>query len=177
MTGKPPDFEADFVPLLYSNQIIGSALRHHSEDTRLPTQQTQPAGLAGHSAVLRVEEVVAIVREWVDLHACHLPDFAGAYLWGGITALPGDAPFHLYRDVDVVVVLTQGAQDDNLEVLYRGVMLEVISKNLEAHQDAEAVLADPSAGPNIATTQILADPTGILVPLHQAVAADYGRRR
>jgi hypothetical protein len=121
--------------------------------------------------------VVAIVREWVDLHTRHLPDFAGAYLWGGITALAADAPFHLYRDVDVVVVLTQGAPDDEQEVLYRGVMLEVISKNLDAHQDAEAVLANPSDGPNVATTQILADPTGILAPLHQAVAADYSRRR
>jgi hypothetical protein len=143
----------------------------------MPRQETKQADLAGRNSVLPVEEVVAIIREWVDLHARHQPDFAGAYLWGGITALPSDAPFHLYRDVDVVVVVTKGAQDDNLEVLYRGVMLEVISKNLEDHQDAEAVLADPSAGPNLATTQILADPTGILVPLHQAVAADYHRRR
>jgi hypothetical protein len=143
----------------------------------MPTQETQPAALAGRSAVLPVAEVVAIVREWVDLHARHLPDFAGAYLWGGITALPPDAPFHLYRDVDVVVVLAKGAQDDDQEVFYRGVSLEIISKNLEEHQDAEAVLAEPSAGPNLATTQILADPTGVLTPLHQAVAANYGRRR
>src|SRR5262245_48050139 len=140
-------------------------------------QEPKQAGRAEPSAALPVEEVVAIVREWVDLHARHLPDFAGAYLWGGITALPPDAPFQLYRDVDVVVVLTKGAQEDNLEVLYRGVMLEIIWKNLDAHQDAEAVLADPSAGPNLATTQILADPTGILLPLHQAVAAGYRRRR
>jgi hypothetical protein len=140
-------------------------------------QEPKLANPAGHSATLPVAEVVAIVREWVDLHARHLPDFAGAYLWGGITALPPDAPFHLYRDVDVVVVLTHGAQDDNLELLYRGLLLEVISKNLDAHEHAEAVLADPSAGPNLATTQILADPTGVLEPLHQAVAADYGRRR
>jgi hypothetical protein len=143
----------------------------------MPAQDTQQVDRAGSSAVLPVEAVVAIVREWVDLQAGRLPDFAGAYLWGGITALSADAPFQLYRDVDVVVVLTQGAQDDDLEVLYRGVMLEVIAKNLAAHRDAEAVLANPSDGPNLATTQILADPTGILSPLHQAVAADYGRRR
>ena len=124
-----------------------------------------------------VHEVVAIVREWVDLHARHLPDFAGAYLWGGITALPADAPFPLYRDVDVIVVLTEGAPDGEAEFFYRGLMIEVGSKNLADHQDAEAVLADPSAGPNLATTQILADPTGLLAPLQQAVAADYRRRR
>ena len=143
----------------------------------MPARETRQAGLAGSSAVLPVREVVEIVREWVDLHARHLPGFAGAYLWAGITALPPDAPFPLYRDVDVVVVLPQGAQDDTVEVLYRGVMLEVISIDLEAHQDAEAVLANPSHGPNMAATQILADPTGILAPLQQAVVAGYGRRR
>ena len=143
----------------------------------MPVQETKQADLVGSSAVLPVREVVEIVREWVDLHARHLPDFAGAYLWAGITALPPDAPFPLYRDVDVVVVLPEGAQDDTVEVFYRGVMLEVISLDLKAHQDAEAVLANPSHGPNIATTQILADPTGILAPLHQKVAAEYGRRR
>ncbi|HKP53266.1 MAG TPA: hypothetical protein VJ183_11515 [Chloroflexia bacterium] len=140
-------------------------------------QETTQADRAGSSSVLPVREVVEIVREWVDLHARHLPDFAGAYLWAGITALPPEAPFPLYRDVDVVVVLPEGAQDDTVEIFYRGLMLEVISLDLKAHQDAEVVLANPSHGPNMATTQILADPTGILAPLQQAVAAEYARRR
>jgi hypothetical protein len=143
----------------------------------MPTQETKQADPTGSSAVLPVAEVVQIVREWVDLHARHLPGFAGAYLWAGITALPPDAPFPLYRDVDVVVVLPEGAQDDTVEVFYRGVMLEVISLDLKAHQDAGAILANPSHGPNMAATQILADPTGILEPLHRKVAAEYGRRR
>jgi hypothetical protein len=143
----------------------------------MPAEETEQAGPAGGSAVLPVGQIVEIVREWVDLHARHLPDFAGAYLWAGITALPADAPFPLYRDVDVVVVLPEGAQDDTVEVFYRGVMLEVISIDLKAHQDAEAILANPSHGPNMAATQILADPTGILTPLQQKVAAEYGRRR
>jgi hypothetical protein len=91
-----------------------------------PPQQTTQSDLEGKRAVLPVSQVIAIVREWVELHARNLPDFAGAYMWGGITALPPDAPFPLYRDVDVVVVVAEGAQDDNLEVLHRGVMLEVL---------------------------------------------------
>jgi hypothetical protein len=144
-----------------------------------PAQETTQADSprTESSAVLPVREVVEIVQEWVDLHARHLPDFAGAYLWAGITALPSDALFPLYRDVDVVVVLPEGAQDDTVEVFYRGVMLEVISIDPKAHQDAEAILANPSHGPNMATTQILADPTGILTPLQRKVAAEYGRRR
>lgn len=146
---------------------------------REPIQEREYANSAAtdSGAVLPVREVVAIVQEWVDLHARHLPDFAGAYLWAGITALLPGAPFPLYRDVDVVVVLPEGAQDDTVEVFYRGVMLEVISLDLKAHQDAEAILSNPSHGPNMATTQILADPTGILTPLHRKVAAEYGRRR
>jgi hypothetical protein len=139
----------------------------------MPTQ----ANLAGWSTALPVGAVVDRVREWVHGHARQLPDFAGAYLWGGITALPAEAPFHLYRDVDVVVVLTEGAPEDEQEVFYRGLSLEVISKNLDAHRDAEAVLANPSDGPNLATTQILADLTGTLTSLQRAVAAGYGRRR
>lgn len=143
----------------------------------MSTPETPPPERAARSVVLPVHAVVAIVREWVELHARQRPNFAGAYLWGGITALPAEAPFHLYRDVDVVGVLTEGAPEDEQEISYRGVLLEIISKNLAEHQDAQAVLADPSAGPNLATTLILADPTGILTPLQQAVAADYGRRR
>jgi hypothetical protein len=147
-----------------------------------PTEEREYADSAAkeNSLVLPVREVVEIVeivREWVELHAHHLPGFAGAYLWAGITALPPDAPFPLYRDVDVVVVLPEGTQDDTIEVFYKGVMLEVISIDLKAHQDAEATLSNPSHGPNMATTQILADPTGILTPLQQKVATEYSRRR
>ena len=74
----------------------------------MSTQETRSADLAGRSAVLPVHEVVALVREWVDLHARHLSDFVGAYLWGGITALPAEARFPLYRDVDVVLNALSG---------------------------------------------------------------------
>jgi hypothetical protein len=143
----------------------------------MPDQPAKPEDPAGRSAILPVGAIVEIVREWVDLHARQRPDFAGAYLWGGITALPDDAPFPLYRDVDVHIVVTSSAGDETQEILYRGVMLEVDTTKLDDHQDAEAVLADPSHGPNMATTQILADPTGILTQLQQAVAAGYRRRR
>src|SRR5215218_4803419 len=144
----------------------------------MPTNETEQSGPAiSSSSAPTVSEVTQIVQEWVDLHARHRPNFVGAYLWGGITAMPPDAPFPLYRDVDVVVVVPQGAQEDTVEVFYRGLLLEVIALDLRAHQDAEAILANPSQGPNLATTQILADPTGLLTPLQATVAAGYGRRR
>jgi hypothetical protein len=163
---------AEFIAL--ARKALGESMPEHES-----TSETDLASTLGKetSAVMPVREVVEIVREWVDLHARHLPGFAGAYLWAGITALPPDAPFPLYRDVDVVLVLPEGTQGDTVEVFYRGVMLEVISIDPKDHQDAESILANPSHGPNMATTQILTDPTGILTPLHQKVAAEYGKRR
>jgi hypothetical protein len=143
----------------------------------MTAQQIEEAHEAGSSPVLPAGKVIALVREWVERYASQLPDFGGAYLWGGITALPVDAPFALYRDVDVVVILPQGAQDDTVEVHYEGLSLEVIRLDLADHQDAAAVLANPSQGPNMAATQILADPLGILVPLQRAVAAQFSDPR
>ena len=131
----------------------------------------EPAG------VLPVSAVVELLHEWVELDARHRPGFAGAYLWGGITALPPDAPFALYRDVDIVVVQREAGDDSEEEVLFHGLMLEVITHSLDAHRDAEAVLANPSMAPNIAATQILADPTGMLAPLQARVRAEYAEPR
>lgn len=126
---------------------------------------------------LPAHTVIALVREWVETDAAHLPNFAGAYLWGGITALEADAPFKLWRDLDVVVVLTEGAPEDEGEVFYKGLSIEIIHKNLDEHYDADAALANPSAGPNLAATTILADPTGALTLLQQRVAAAFAQPR
>lgn len=128
-------------------------------------------------AALPVHEVIRRVRAWVAQEAALLPNFAGAYLWAGITAMAKDELFHLYRDVDVVVVLREGAPDDEGEVLYDGLSIEIIWKNLDEHLDVEAALANPSAGPNLAATQILADPTGALTTLQRAVAERFAEPR
>src|SRR5438105_15217094 len=96
-------------------EAIGSPLppadcANHRGQVPMPTHQIEQSDPQGSSSSTpTVEEVTRIVQEWVDLHARHLPDFAGAYLWGGITALPPEAPFPLYRDVDVVLVFSKGA--------------------------------------------------------------------
>ena len=73
---------------------------------------------------------------------------------GGITALPDNAPFPLYRDVDVVVVVDRDASEEEIELSYRGLMLEIITQSLDSHNDVEAILANPSRGPNLAATRI-----------------------
>lgn len=135
------------------------------------------ADVANPTNSLPAHQVINIVSEWVALEAALLPNFAGAYMWGGITALEPDAPFALWRDVDVVVVLTEGAPEDEGEVFYGGLSIEIIWKNLDEHHDFETALANPSAGPNLAATTILADPTGALTRLQEGVAAAFAQRR
>jgi hypothetical protein len=76
-----------------------------------------------------------------------------------------------------VVVVTEGAPEEESEYFYRGLSIEVIWKNLDEHAHVESILANPSAGPNLAATQILADPTGRLQPLQETVAERYAQRR
>ena len=126
-----------------------------------------------------VAEITALVKEWALTQSGGIPGFMGAYLFGGITELPGDAFFPDYRDVDLIVV-TQGKsrpQEENLEVDFQGVMLEVGFMGLERHSSAEILASDPSIAPNFIHTQILADPAHFLGPLQAAVIALYPQRK
>jgi hypothetical protein len=128
---------------------------------------------------MRVGEIGDLVQEWVGVHGEEIPGYCGAYLFGSIATLPPDAPLATYRDVDVIVVLDSGTKptDANLEVLYKGLMLEVGFIGLDEHRDAEAILARPDRAGNFAHTRILADPTGVLMPLQQEVRRSYADRR
>ena len=65
-----------------------------------------------------VGETVDVVRTWVEEDGCQIPGFGGAYLYGGITQMPVDAPFPDFRDVDLIVVSTDGTRpsEENLEL-------------------------------------------------------------
>jgi len=128
---------------------------------------------------MRVSDVGDLVQEWVNEHGQHLPGFSGAYLFGSLATMSGEAMFATYRDVDLIVVLDSGTKqtDDNLEVPYKGLMLEVGFIGLDEHRDAEVVLARPDRAGSLARTRILADPLGFLAPLQREVARRYAERR
>lgn len=125
--------------------------------------------------MLHVGEIGDLVQEWVDREGRHLPGFCGAYLFGSIATMPEDAPFATYRDVDVIVVLDSGTKrtDENLEIPFKGLMLEVGFIGMDEHRDAEATLARPDRAGMIAATRILADPLGVLAPLQCEVRRHY----
>lgn len=127
---------------------------------------------------MQVGEIGDLVQEWVEVHGQRILGYCGAYLFGSIATLPPDASFATYRDVDVIIVLNSGTRptDANLEVPYKGLMLEVGFIGLDEHQSAEAVLVRPDRAGTFAHTRILGDPTGTLVPLQQEVRRSYAER-
>ncbi|MBC8229903.1 hypothetical protein H8E77_10185 [bacterium] len=50
---------------------------------------------------MTVGQVIEIAKEYVDKEASQVPGFCGAFLVGGINGMPKEAPFPLYRDVDI----------------------------------------------------------------------------
>lgn len=48
-----------------------------------------------------VGRVMTSASEWVERHGKQIPGFRGAHLIGSILALPHEAPFPSYRDVDL----------------------------------------------------------------------------
>jgi hypothetical protein len=106
-----------------------------------------------------------------------MPGFCGAHLLGGILALPHDAPFPTYKDIDLNIVCAGVSETTTHDVAYNGLILEYSVVDIDRYRSPEAVLANPELASNLAVDSILADPLGLLAPLQQAVAAQYASRR
>jgi len=125
---------------------------------------------------MNVGQIIDCVTEWVELYGRHTPGFCGAHLMGGITTLPKDAEFPTYRDVDVNIVLHDLEQREIQDFAYKGLIVECGLFSREEYRSLADVLASPELAPNLVVDSILADPTGMLARLHQAVAQAYPRR-
>ena len=126
-----------------------------------------------------VRDIRRLARAWVEERAGDFPGFLGAHLGGGITALPPEAPFETYRDVDVSIVVEAPppAGLEHLEVSFQGLLIEGGPKGVERYRSPELVLADPYLAGHLAADSILVDPTGRLAALHETVARAYAAPR
>ena len=119
-------------------------------------------------AVVLVGEARAVAAQWV---AAHAPG-CGAFLTGSSTVLPLDVLLPAASDVDVVVVVVDGPAPPKLgKLLWRGVLLDVsyVSTRDIANPDAVSF----HLAPNFASGQFLADPTGHLGRLRDAIAPGF----
>ncbi len=127
---------------------------------------------------MNVGQVIETMREWVELRGRGTPGFVGAHLAGGILALPPSAPFPPYRDVDVMLVVDGAPHADGEDLVYKGLIIGCGMSSVEGYRTPEGILAAPGLAGNLGPDAvILADPQGVLAPLHAAVAREYGKRR
>jgi hypothetical protein len=134
---------------------------------------------AGKRAEITVGQVIELVKEWVDMQREQMPGFLGAHLMGGITSMASGEPFPTYRDVDLHLIFRDDVEmpGENMEALYKGLMIEAGFRQQKDYRTPEVVLADPVIASHMAIPSIVCDPTGWLTRLHEAVAQEYAQHR
>jgi hypothetical protein len=124
-----------------------------------------------------VYEAIELTRAWVEADASRLPGFRGAHLMGGVLALPKEATFPAYKDIDFNVVCEGAGETATYDVAYGGLILEYSVVDAAQYRSADVILANPELACNMAAGGILADPNGMLAPLSREVAAGYADPR
>lgn len=118
-----------------------------------------------------IAEARAIAREWVESHAAHEPGFAGAFFTGSTGELQADAVLPAASDVDIVVVLDVPTAPPKLgKIAVDGLVLEVTYAALAEFAAAAAVSRNYHLANSFRRDQLIADPTGRLGELRDAIA-------
>lgn len=126
---------------------------------------------------MRAGEARATAARWVAEHSPDIPDFMGAFLSGSVAWLPADAPLSPASDVDVMVVLsTPSPPPKPGKFRYGGALLEVTYLGWEPVPSSEEILASYHLAGALRGDTVLADPTGTLGALREAVSRDYAGR-
>lgn len=126
---------------------------------------------------MRVGQAKGIAERWVREGAAGTPGFAGAFLHGGATWLPDEAELPATSDLDVIVVVDGSPPDVKLgKLLVEGVLLDVTYLPRGDVRSAGHVLGQYHLAGSLAGSRVLADPTGELTELQEAVAEGYPKR-
>lgn len=134
---------------------------------------------------MNVREAKQTARTWVDANLREWPGLRAAHLVGGITTMPGDAPFPASKDVDVHLIFAEGSPAlegegpfaNIIEASFGGVSIEAGVKSDVEYESAAAVLANPEIAYHLTVDIVLYDPSGLLRDLQEEVRREYPRRR
>ena len=121
-------------------------------------------------------QVIALARRYVEERFLGDPGFHGAHLVGSIIHADGDAPFPIYRDVDIAIVRDSDVHQEIEEVVCDGYVLECILSASSRYRRAEDILVKPGMACNLQKNSVIVDPHGELARLHQAVAEGFAKR-
>lgn len=125
-----------------------------------------------------VKDAKAVARRWVLAEAAKAPGFCGAFFHGSTNWLAGDAVLAATSDLDLMVVLADPEPPNKPgKLVFEHIVLDVSYISRDQLRSAGDVLGVSHLAGSFRTPSIIADPTGRLAPLQQAVAAEYARRR
>lgn len=128
--------------------------------------------------MMLIKDAKAIAHQWVMEKATQLPGFYGAFYHGSSNWLAEDAILPATSDLDVMVVLADPNPPEKLgKLIYRDVMLEISYLASDQLQSAEQVLGQYHLAGSFQRPGIIADPSGRLTQLQQAVSREYARRK
>jgi hypothetical protein len=134
---------------------------------------------------MNVKTAKQLVRKWVEEGVEQWPGLRGAHLVGGITAMPDDAEFPAYKDVDVHLIFADGSPalrqegpyPHLFEVSYRGLSIEAGLKPVADYRSPETVLGNPEIAYHLTVDSVLHDPSGMLRELRREITPEYPDRR
>jgi hypothetical protein len=125
---------------------------------------------------MTAKEAKVVVYEWVVMEAVKMPGFYGAFYHGSVNWLSDDAVLPETSDIDLIVVVKDAPVSSPGKFSYGNVLLEVSCLPLEEFQSAEQVLGKYWLAGSFKGPSVIADPSGRLVALQQAVAQQYATR-
>jgi len=129
---------------------------------------------------ITASEARDVARRWVEDVGSRTPSFVGAVLHGSINWLGPNDVVLATSDIDLMLILDCGPAQptDKLGKLrYRDVLLDVSSLTEDELRTPEAILGQYHLAGSFAGRSVIADPTGRLTALENAVTRDYARRR
>ena len=127
---------------------------------------------------MRVRDAKQIAGKWVREQGSASAGFVGAFFHGSVNWQVDDAFLPATSDLDVMLVLEDGAEATKPgKFVYEGVLLEGSLLYASAVASPEQVLAQYNLAGSFHVPSVILDTTGHLTRLQAAVSAQYTRRR
>jgi hypothetical protein len=124
-----------------------------------------------------VKQAREVAHNWVKEEANRIPGFYGAFYHGSINSLVDDAYLPATSDIDIMVVLADADIPNKPgKFRYQEVLLEVSYLPFEQIQSPERILSQYHFAPSFKGANIIADPSGQLMPLQETVSKNFSKR-
>lgn len=126
---------------------------------------------------MKVQQARETARQWVVEEAAKVPGFHGAYFAGSTMWLPDDAELSVTSDIDVTLVhASSDLPEKPGKFVFRDVVLDAYWMPAHELRSPGLLLGNYHLAGSFRKPNIIADPSGDLTRLNEAVAKDFATR-